>query len=357
VSASGATGLATATAPSLRVAEFTGAPTEWDGFVRAQPHWTHFHLHGWRTVMERALRHETIYLCARDGGGALAGVLPLVRVKSRLFGHYLVSMPFVNYGGPLGSDNAIRALGAHAAGLVVRDGVRLLEMRSRRELPLDIPVSHRKLTSVIDLTAGTPDSLIRSLPPSVRTKIRKSQKAGVTVRFGADQIAPFHQVFSEHMRFLGTPTHGRALFETIAAEFPDSALFACAYLKGKPVACGAGFTWNEEFEMTWASALRAHDEAKPNMGLYGATMEHVMAAGCRVFNFGRSTPGSGTHKFKSTWGARDEQLWWYGVARAGQPAATPSPNEGAFSWGPRIWSELPLGLTRWLGPRVVRFIP
>ena len=69
--------------------------------MRRQVGWTHFHLYRWREVMETALGHDTIYLAARSGL-RVTGVLPLVRVRSALFGHYLVSMPFVNYGGPLG---------------------------------------------------------------------------------------------------------------------------------------------------------------------------------------------------------------------------------------------------------------
>ena len=74
----------------------------WDAFVRSQPGWTPFHLYGWRHAIEDTLGHECLYHMATDAGGALHGVLPLVRVRSVLFGHYLVSMPFVNYGGPLG---------------------------------------------------------------------------------------------------------------------------------------------------------------------------------------------------------------------------------------------------------------
>ena len=86
------------------VQEYSGTSAEWDAFVRAQAGWTHFHQYGWRRVMENALGHETLYLSATDETGSLTGVLPLVRVKSRLFGHFLVSMPFLNYGGPLGVD-------------------------------------------------------------------------------------------------------------------------------------------------------------------------------------------------------------------------------------------------------------
>jgi FemAB-related protein (PEP-CTERM system-associated) len=342
---------------ALRIESFRGTHAEWDAFVRAQRGWTHFHLIGWRRVMEEALGHECRYLCARDASGAIEGILPLVRVKSPVFGHYLVSLPFLNYGGPLGSDEAVRALASHAVCLAKRDRVKLLEMRSRHEQPLDLPVSHRKLTTVLDLVPGDAGAVFKALPSALRNRIRKAQRSGVTVRFGADQVAGFHRVFSRHMRFLGTPTHGCALFETIARVFPEDSLFACAYIGETPVAAGAGFFWNGEFEMTWASALREFDEAKANMGLYWGVIEHVTAAGCRVFNFGRSTPDSGTHQFKRHWGSRDEPLYWYDFSPRGEPVATPSPKEGAFSWGPRIWKKLPLPLTLWLGPRIVRFIP
>ena len=88
------------------VAPYTGTADAWDAFVATQPGWTHFHRYGWRAVIERVFGHQCLYLAARDADGALHGVLPLVRVRSAVFGHYLVSMPFLNYGGPLGTGEA-----------------------------------------------------------------------------------------------------------------------------------------------------------------------------------------------------------------------------------------------------------
>lgn len=342
---------------TLAVEAFGGDAAEWDRFVRAQPGWTHFHLSGWRTVNERALGHECLPLAARDAAGALAGVLPLVRVRSPLFGHYLVSMPFVNYGGPLGSDTAVRVLAAAAVSRADADGVKLLELRSRHELPLDIPASHRKITVVLDLPAE-PEPLWKALPAKVRSQVRRPQKEGVEVRFGHDQVEPFFAVFARHMRDLGTPTHAARLFETIGEVFGEEAWFGCAWLGGEPVACGAGFAWGDEFEMTWASALAEYSRIAPNMLLYWSFMERAVGRGIRTFNFGRCTPGGGTHRFKRQWGSRDEQLWWYQHAPGGAAgAATPSPDDGAWSWGPRLWRRLPLSVANVLGPRVVRYIP
>ena len=339
----------------MNVERFSGSPAEWDACVRGADGWTHFHLYGWRGVMERTPGHECIYLAARDAAGALAGVLPLVRVASPVFGRFLMSMPFVNYGGPLGTDEAVRALVDEASRIAQQRGITLLELRSRRELPIALPVSHRKITVVLDLVPGDTDKVFNTFKAKLRSQIRKPQKEGVTVRFGADQVRPFYDVFARHMRDLGTPAQPRALFENIAAAFPDDAWFGCAYAGDAPVACGCGFAWNGEFEMTWASALSAYNALAPNMALYWAFIERATQQQLRVFNFGRCTPGSGTHRFKQQWGTRDEQLWWY--QRAEGAAATPSPDDGAFSWGPRLWKKLPLPIAGVLGPRIVRYIP
>jgi FemAB-related protein (PEP-CTERM system-associated) len=343
------------------IAPFRGAPAEWDAFVRGCPGWTHCHLHGWRAVIGDVLGHECPYLAARDASGALVGVLPLVRVRSLLFGHYLVSMPFLNYGGPLGAPEAVRALARAAVEQGTRDGAKLVELRSRCEQPLELPVSHRKITVVLDLpTDGGAEALFKRFSAKLRSQVRRPQKEGVTVHFGADQVAPFFDVFARHMRDLGTPVQPRRLFEAIARAFPDDAWFGCAYLAGRPIACGAGFAWAGEFEMTWASALAEYNRVAPNMLLYWAFMERALEAGLRRFNFGRCTPDGGTHRFKRQWGAQDEPLWWYHYARGatdGAAAHTPSPDDGAYAWGPRLWKRLPVPLATAIGPRIVRCIP
>lgn len=342
----------------LSVAPYEGGSAEWDVFGRAQRGWTQYHSHGWKRVMETAMRHDCPFLAARDSEGALAGILPLVRVATPLFGRYVVSMPFLNYGGPLGSDDAVLALTAEAAERADRDGARLLELRSSVELPVDLPVSHRKITVVLPLPGnGDAEAAWKALGTKLRAQVKRPQKEGVTVRFGPDQVDPFFAVFAHHMRDLGTPTLPRKFFRTIADQFGDDAWFGCAWLGSVPIAAGAGFRWGDEFEMTWASALTAHNRIAPNMALYWSFIERAAVQGIRRFNFGRCTPGSGTHRFKRQWGAVDEPLWWYQHVPGGGEAATPSPDDSAYSWGPRIWKKLPLPLATALGPRIVRGIP
>ena len=176
------------------------------------------------------------------------------------------------------------------------------------------------------------------------------------MRFGPDQVDPFYGVFARHMRDLGTPVQSRRLFQSIMETFPDSAWFGCAYLNDEAIAAGCGFAWNGEFEMTWASALREHNRIAPNMLLYWRFMERAVEQGLTLFNFGRCTPGRATHRFKQQWGPREEPLWWYQHAQQGE-ASTPSPDDGAYSWGPKLWQRLPLSIANVVGPRVVQYIP
>ena len=341
---------------AVHIERFEGAAKDWDRFVKRQPGHTHFHLIGWKSVVEQVFGHECIYLSARDLSGSLCGILPMVRVRSRMFGHYVVSMPFVNYGGPLGTSEAVSALAEDAARLAREDDVKLLELRSRVELPVSLRASHRKVTTVLDIPEGGSKALWDSLNTKLRTKVRRPKKAGVEVQFGLDQVEPFFAVYSEHMRDLGTPTQSLQLFKALAEQFPEDCWCACARLKGRVVAGGLGFRWADEFEVTWASALPEFNRLRPNTLLFWSFMERAADEGCTLFNFGRSTPGAGTHAFKQQWGSRDEQLWWYGLS-ADEEVTTPSPDSGPYSWGPRIWKKLPASVATAIGPRISRYLP
>jgi FemAB-related protein (PEP-CTERM system-associated) len=340
----------------LIVEAYGGSPAEWNQFIRTQPGWTLFHDYRWRGIIRDTFGHECPYVCARDGSGELQAVLPLARVKSCVFGHYLVSLPFVNYGGPLGTPEGVRAVVEHVKKSARDARVDLLELRSPRELDVNLAASHRKITVVLDLPEGASGAAWDALPSKVRSQVRRPMKAGVQVRFGLDQREVFYEVFARHMHDLGTPVQSPRLFQAIANVFPEDVWFGCAYLEGRPVAAGCGFHWGDEFEMTWASALSEHNQIAPNMLLYWSFMERCAQRGIRTFNFGRCTPGSGTHRFKLQWGSRDVPLWWY-YQKSGSRSATPSPHDKAYALGPRIWRRLPLAFANRFGPRVVRHIP
>src|SRR5256885_3599120 len=81
---------------------------EWDSFVRASDGARAYHCFAWKAVLAGTFGHPSHYLAAIDDSGEWHGILPLVHMRSRLFGNFIVSLPFVNYGGLL-CDNEIAA--------------------------------------------------------------------------------------------------------------------------------------------------------------------------------------------------------------------------------------------------------
>jgi serine/alanine adding enzyme len=337
------------------IALLDGSVAVWDAFAAAAPGSTFCHLSGWREVMADVLGHECVYTIACDGAGAWRGILPLVRVRSPLFGHYLVSLPFLNAGGPIGAPDAVGDLVAHAAGLAQRFGVDLLELRTRNVVPAELRLSQRKLTVRLELPASA-DALWRGFDGKLRSQIRRPQREGLAARFGPDQVDAFYEVFSRNMRTLGTPVLPRAFFERLVAAFGGLVVFGAVYRGAEPIAAGCGFAWRDEFEMTWASSLREHNRSAPNMLLYWAFIEQMIVRGVRVFDFGRCTPGSGTHRFKRQWGGVDVPLPWLQWSSR-NVAATPSPERPTYRLATAVWRRLPLAVTNLIGPLLARQLP
>ena len=111
------------TAPQPRPPALTTEPLTdanealWEAFVEGAPDATFFHRAGWRRVIRNAYRYECHHRLVRQDG-RVTGVLPLLHVRSRLFGDALISMAFCVQGGIAAeTPEAAAALGAeHEAG-------------------------------------------------------------------------------------------------------------------------------------------------------------------------------------------------------------------------------------------------
>lgn len=340
---------------SIRVEEFRGNAAEWDEYVRRSVDGTFCHLSGWREIITGVLGHECHYLVARVDSGECQGVLPLARVRSRLFGDYLLSMPFLNYGGPIGTPEAEQQLSRHAQRLSHDFKVKLLELRTRHRARTDLRTADRKVTVLLPLPAST-EALMAKFPAKLRSQIRRPMKEGMEVRVGADQRDAFYAVFARNMRDLGTPVLPRRLFDEIARVFAQEVVFCAVYYQGQPVAAGCGFMYGQEFELTWASSLREHSQRAPNMLLYWGLMQHMIGRGLGVFNFGRCTPDGGTHRFKLQWGGETVPLPWLQWSLSGT-SAPPGPERPLFQMATRVWSRMPLAMANTIGPLLARSLP
>ena len=100
----------------MRIAAVDDSAAErWNAFVARAPDATIYHRYEWRELIAATFGHASHYFAAYDAEGRVRGVLPLVRLRSKLFGDFMVSMPFFNYGGVLAQGEVAGELLQHAA--------------------------------------------------------------------------------------------------------------------------------------------------------------------------------------------------------------------------------------------------
>ena len=316
-----------------------------------------YHSPAWLDVIGRAFGHDTKYLVA-ESHGTVSGVLPLVFFRSRVFGRFAVSLPFLNYGGVL-ADNVetARALVERAIEETRRAGGSHLELRHTTRLFPELTARRHKVGMTLDLEAA-PERQWQALDRKVRNQVRKAEKSGLLAEHGGSELLDaFYAVFAHNMRDLGTPVYGIQFFKEVLSAFPDRARVFLVRHNNQPVAASIVHWHGTIIEVPWASSLREFNALCGNVLLYWRMLEFAVERGLRRFDFGRSTPHEGTFHFKRQWGAEPRELVWEYWAADGASVPDLSPKNPAFSLAIRAWQHLPLPVTTMLGPRIVRNIP
>jgi FemAB-related protein (PEP-CTERM system-associated) len=331
--------------------------TQWDAFVSSRVDASGYHLWRWQRVFEQGLGHRSHYLIA-ERGGAVVGVLPLVEVRSRLFGRTLSSLPYVNYGGVLAADAAAGAVLVDRAGGIARErSLSFVLLRHRARQFADLPSRSHKVAMLMPL-AATPNAMWEQLDRKVRNQVRKAEKSGIVVEAGGlELLDDFYAVFARNMRDLGTPVYSRQLFSSILREFPAEARLHVGRLKGAPVAVALSYAYREWIEVPSASSLREHRALCPNYLLYWSIITSAITSGSRVFDFGRSTANDGTYHFKEQWGAVSQPLWWEYVLGDGRQLPGDDRHSAKYQLIIDVWKRLPLRVATAVGPHIARLVP
>ena len=338
----------------MQVIDCTDADSaRWDAYVGAHPDATFFHRYGWRQVFGNALHHPTHYLLV-ERDDVVTGLLPLVHVKSPLFGNTLSSLAFCANAGPLATDQAARTALHEAASARARAlGVGALEYRLTTPSGLSRPTKdlYETFSKPID---PDPEVNMKAIRSKQRNVIRKGIKNGLECR--PDRLERFYRVYAESVRNLGTPVFPKRLFAVIEAAFPADVEFLSAELDGRPIASAMNFYHRGSVcPYYWGGTFEARN-LKGNDFLAWEIMCRAGAKGCTLFDFGRSKKGTGSYQWKENLGFEPRPLFYeYELVRDREiPDLNPlNPKYRLFV---EAWKRLPLPLAGMLGPWLSRYL-
>ncbi len=352
------------TAPELSIRLATNNDkSAWDKYVISKPDASPYHLFAWKNAVEEAFGHKGYYLIAEDKK-TIQGVLPFFHINFPLLVNELVALPFCDVGNILcNSEGTYIALMKEAYNLQQKLGTKKTQIRGELNIP-DIEIvdvvrePHSKVRMLLELP-GSSDLLFQGFKSKLRSQIRKAEKNGLTFQWNEqDDISEWYSVFSENMRDLGSPVHSKVFFEKIMKYYSENAKLGVVKYHKTPVGCCIILKIAGKVSIPWASTLRKYNKLAPNMLLYWHALKYSADIGCNTFDFGRSTEGEGTFKFKKQWGATPTPLNWYSL---GKPKTSKNPTEELPVSRKReiiteIWQRFPLLLANTLGPIIRKYI-
>ncbi|WP_321495899.1 GNAT family N-acetyltransferase [uncultured Desulfobacter sp.] len=236
--------------------------------------------------------------------------------------------------------------------------VSIKSTRPFANLPSETTITQQKARMLLDLPEDS-DLLLAGLKAKVRSQIKKAYKNGLTSTLGSLDLLPdFYSVFRENMRDLGSPVHSRSWIHAILKHYGNRAHAAVVYTPcGEPAAAGIILCHPRAVSIPWASSLRRFNNLNPNMMLYWTFLKFAADNGYPVFDFGRSTPGEGTFRFKRQWGANPQYLHWADFKQNRQLSYSRSSVSAKRKLAESIITHLPVSVTTALGTAARKYIP
>jgi len=341
----------------MYIVDFLKDDREWEEYILSKSSATNYHQLKWRTIVSQTFGHKPIYLIAKENG-VVKGVLPLFCMKSMIFGSFITSMPFFNYGGLcVDTIDAAKVLLEKAISVAKDEKVKHIELRHSEDINIGLQVKKNKVTMILELQSD-PNVFWERFKPKVRNHIRNAEKNGLVLQIGGHaQLDNFYAVFARNMRDLGTPVYSKVFFSNILKEYPEETKIFSVLLKNKVVASGFTIQFRDTLEIPWASSIREYNKLSTNIYLYWEIIKYACEKGLKYFDFGRCSLDSGTFNFKKQWGTQPKQLYWHYWLKKGDTPPELNPANPKYELFIKIWTRMPVFLANMIGPKIIKFIP
>jgi FemAB-related protein (PEP-CTERM system-associated) len=328
----------------------------WDDYVHQHPQGTIYHLSQWKNAIEKTFHLTSDYFIATDKD-KICGILPLFKIFSIFSGMNAISIPYSVYGGILADNSQIELdLLEFALDFVKNNKIGYLELRYLHDPNLDLPQRDSHVTYIKKL-AEDPESILLSIPKKSRASVRNGyKKFNLKMEIHRDLDILYH-LYCLNKRKLGSPAYPKSFFVNLMTEFGDQAKIMTIFYEEKPVASVLYFYFKDCCLPYFSGSDPRYLFTNANNVLYYELMKQARSERYPIFDFGRSRINSGAGDFKRNMGFEPTPLNYYYYSIKSDNISNISPSNKKFEILGNIWKNMPLAITRFLGPKIVKHIP
>jgi CelD/BcsL family acetyltransferase involved in cellulose biosynthesis len=305
----------------------------WSRFSQSHPASSVFHSVAWLSTLRGTFGYEpVVFTHSPTSDTELIDGIVLCRVKSRLTGRRLVSLPFSDHCEPL-SENATELF----QWALDTDTNRSDSLETRPLHAVILPMENHAQDSwkysfhLLDLQPDLP-TLWAGLHTSLRRNVRRAQREGLAYQVGRSEslLDEFFRIHLVTRRRHRIPPLPKAWFRNLIESFGEQLQIRVASKDGKSVAAILTFIHKSTITYKYGGSDDVHRHLGGMHLLFWKTIEEAKAGGLEDFDLGRSDDAQqGLIAFKDRWGAC---LTYTRILPLGVPAPSPGRSRLNLKW-------------------------
>lgn len=328
----------------------------WDDQIVTLPGYSFFHSSAWAKVLSASYGYEPQYLVWLSGD-RIAGLIPMMDVKSRLTGHRGVSLPFTDFCDPI-IDTIIpfSEIFKQIVNLGSRNRWKYIDLRGGQEHFENTIPSRNYLTHTMCLS-GDSDRVMASFRDSTRRNIKKAQHAGVAVRLlsSSEAVQEFYRLNCSTRKRHGLPPQPYRFFKELQEHVLEKNLgfVALAEYRNKAIAGNIFLHLGDKAVYKYGASDDLFSDLRANNMVMWEAIKWYCQNGYKELHLGRTDcVHRGLQQFKNGWGVQEKHLAYYkyDVVQSRFTKARP----GVISISEKVVSRLPSRALRLTGSLLYR---
>lgn len=337
---------------------------EWDEFLKRTGIGDITFTTDFLEIIESEYKYKPLHHIAFKDG-EVVGIFPAFLVKGLFGDKRIISLPFSERGGIICIEGYEEQILGHFIESIDLDDVQYIEIRAPvvknclGKFGFQENPNYNYCTFLIDLTKPLDEIWKNMDKGSVRWGIKKAMKSGLDVVEidTPNKLREFYNLYLKTMKYHGSPPHSFNYFKKLFRTFKlGSIRVTLATHEGIYVGGMLCFIYNKKIHYSFGVSRTEHIGLNPNNLLIWDAIQWGKNRGCEVFDFGRTRRGSGVYHFKRRWGGTEENLPHYVKLCNSSEMPYVDPSNKKYRLMIKLWSKLPITLSKALGPFVRRKI-
>ena len=331
----------------------------WERLSLQHPSASAFHTPAWLKALQRTYGYEPVALTTSSPGTELTSGIVFCRIKSRLTGNRLVSLPFSDHCEPLfDSPRELDYVLSRLKGDLRHKQANYIEIRpvtSRFGSQAGFAKAEEFWLHRIDLRRPA-DAMFRGFHANVQRNVRRAEGRLLRCEEGTSEtlLEDFYRLLVLTRRRHHVPPQPRSWFRTLLDCMGEQANISVAYQDGVAVASIFTLRHNDVLIYKYGCFDYRHRQSGGMTWLLWLTIQKAQQHGLLEFDLGRSDfEDLGLITFKDRWASRRSTLtyWRRGTSRFDSAAA-----QWAVQFGGRMLAHMPNSLLTTAGGLLYRHV-